>query len=157
MACARWRGHLVSAQVGEYPGEVLLEAAELGAMADREVLDDLCAAGRELDEATAVVQFVVDARDQPVLLRAIHQPDDAVSLALQGVGEVADRRISLARMSTDRQEELVLGRGDALGPCCCLGEREEPPQPCTEPGERLVVAVGQLAIAGAHGVVALAR
>jgi hypothetical protein len=93
-------------------------------MADREVLDDLRATGRELDEATAVVQIVLDARDQSVLLRAIHQADDAVSLALQGTGEIADRRISLAGMSTDRQEELVLGRGDALGPCRCLGERD---------------------------------
>ncbi|HEY2271675.1 MAG TPA: CBS domain-containing protein [Jatrophihabitantaceae bacterium] len=64
-----------------------------------------------------VVGLVAGARDQPGALAPVDEFDGRVVADQEVLGDLTDRRVVRARMPADREQELVLARGDAL----CLG------------------------------------
>jgi hypothetical protein len=93
----------------------------------------LGAAGSELQPNDPVVVAVLKPADEPSALRPVDQADRAVMAQEQVLGHVADRRAAPIGMTSNGEQQLVLGRRDAGR----LGLLLAPAQEAAEPGTEL--------------------
>ena len=88
-----------------------------------------------------MVVLVLIPCDQPCLAKAVDQLDGAVVADAQPLREVADRHRSAARKSLDRQQRLMLARGQAGVFRLDLAEFEEAADQVAKLGQPLVVGL----------------
>jgi hypothetical protein len=98
----------------------------------------------EVQPHDAVIAAIQPPAHESGVLRSIDEPDRAVVLQQQRVGYLADRRAPRIRVATDREQELVLRRGQSRGNRLLLAPLQEPPKPGAELEEALKVSVGNL-------------
>ena len=91
------------------------------------------AAGSEVQPDDPVVVAVLNPADEPGGLRSVDQPDRAVMAQEQVLGHVADRRTAPIGMTSNGEQQLMLGRRDAGR----LGLLLAPAQEAAEPGAEL--------------------
>ena len=84
---------------------------------------------REGDPYDALARGVGTSLDEPILDRAVDQPHRAVVTQDEVVGDVADRRTGRIGMAPDREQQLVLGAGQAGRLGLLLAPAQEAPQP----------------------------
>jgi len=81
--------------------------------------------------------------DQACARRPVHETRRTVVLEQQRVGHVADGGPALVVVPAHGEEQLVLGRGEALAAGLLLAPAEEPPQLGAEAEQAGVVGVGE--------------
>ena len=106
--------------------EVVFEAAEFAAVEGGESCEDGVAFRGERHETASGVGGVGVAGDEAVGFGAVDELDGGVGAAEQDLGDLGDGGWTFGGlMSTDGEEELVLGGGQAFGTCSLFGEVEE--------------------------------
>lgn len=86
------------------------------------------AAGREPETDDTMVLGVLGALEQPGRDGAVDQADGAVVPEEQVIGDVSDGRSGRVVMTSDREQELMLGGGEAGGAGVLLAPAQEAPQ-----------------------------
>jgi len=86
------------------------------------------AAGREPETDDTVVLGVLGALEQPGRDGAVDEADGAVMSEEQVIGDVSDGRSGRVVMTSDREQELMLGGGEAGGAGVLLAPAQEAPQ-----------------------------
>lgn len=120
-----------------------MEAAEFVAVQGRQRGDPPRTLVREPEANDTLVVRVVAPGDQAGGHGAVDEPHCAVVTQAQRVGGIADRRALRVPVTTDREEQLVLGRAQADGGGLLLAPVEEPAQPRAEVKQPGVVLVGK--------------
>lgn len=115
-----------------------MASAELGEAAGTE--------GREVQPHDPVIVVVGSAPNEAGVFGAIGEADRAVMSQHQRLGHLADRRALRIPISTDRQQELMLGRSQPYRNGLFLAPVQEATQTGAELEEAFVVAVGNLCI-----------
>jgi hypothetical protein len=123
------------------------EVTELLEMLLAEAFELLCAAGGEPEADDAVVLGVLGALEQPGRDGPVDEADGAVMPEEQVVGDVSDGRSGRVVMTSDREQELMLGGGEASRVGVLLAPAQEAPQIRAQLQQTAVVLVGR---AGRH-------
>lgn len=113
-----------------------MESAELAEATGTEI--------REAQPHEPVIVVVDSASNETCGFGPIDEPNGAVMSKQQRLGDLADRRAARLPTSTDRQEELMLGRRQPGRNGLLLAPVHEPTQARSEQHQAFVVAVGKL-------------
>ncbi len=111
-------------------------------MATRKLLEQRRAVGGECDAHAGCVVGVAMALDESRRLGAVDQPDHAVVLQQQRLGELAHRWAVLIGRGADGQRQLKLHRGGAGVARCVLSPGEVAAKPRAKLGQPAVVVIG---------------
>jgi uncharacterized protein YeaO (DUF488 family) len=104
------------------------EVAQFVQVSGPEAVQPCLPVGGEHHPGQPPVLGVTGPRDNPRVGRPVHQLDHAVVAQQQVLGELGDRRILAPRVALDRDEKLVLGRGQADRARLRLAPVQEPAQ-----------------------------
>jgi hypothetical protein len=146
----RGRTAAVGASFLERPPEGVHGRSELAQLLEvllAEAFELLGAVGSEPETDDAVVLGVLAALDQPGGHGAVDEADRTVMSQQQVVGDVSDGRSGRVVMTADREQELMLGGGEAGGVGVLLAPAQKPPQIRAQLQQPAVVLVGR---AGRH-------
>jgi hypothetical protein len=113
-------------------------------MASAELAEATGTEVREVQPHEPVIVVVDSAPNEPCGFGPIDEPNGAVMSKQQRLGHIADRRAARLPTSTDRQEELMLGRRQPYCNGLFLAPVQEATQTGAELEEALIVALGKL-------------
>lgn len=123
--------------------ELGAEPAELGEVERSETAQPPPSLVGERDPDDSLVGAIDATRHEPVGLGPVDEPDGAVVAQQQFVCQLTHGRLGLTASSTDGQQELVLGGGEAGLRRSLVRPAEVAAQVLTERGELSIVGVAE--------------
>ena len=96
--------------------------AQLGAMRERELLQELFPAGRQSEEDFAAIRLAPRTSNQPSRFKAVAQFDRAVMTDLKALRKQSHCRLHVVSQSFDDEQRLMLVRLNARRPRPLLTE-----------------------------------